>query len=637
MTLLSELRSTRTVAGGLVTQVATTLPAEAAGTLDYQVDNFFRPKEAKLTVNTAIPVTTTLTPEYDAASSLWKVTAKVATTDTGRVTLTRQEAALGRVTVVTGEGINGTAKHVKETLTYNGFNEPVRHEWTTQAPVTVYEIRGAAGGAPFVRDELGRMSSWTEINNGTTRAYAVSYDANGRLASWTKAGVGTTYSYDKDGNRTGGSGAAGADVISGVVIDAQDRMLSQSRNDGLNCTPTRAYTYTNAGALLTRTTSGNVGGCGVLIGPSAPSLGTETFAYDVAGALRQVVQPAKTIDYVHDALGRRIGKKENGVWTQRLLWDGGRIVGMRDGTKLTRTFVYASKAHVPDLIVDTAGASPKVYRIVTDWRGSVTQVVEVTAGTANPVVAQEMEYDAWGRVLRDVGTLSGANAIHPFGFAGGLYDRDTRLTRFGARDYDADAGRWTAKDPISFDGGWNLYGYCGGDPINRIDPSGLVAELEYAEPAHGDENAFWLSQEGNSAGKGIEYGLYGAGVAVAVGLGVPAAMQASGLSISGSLWTQGNLQGSTWLSLLRSGYGQVVHIGTHRLGIDALKPWVGRKIAGEMAKGQWIRHIGIGRAHIPLSGRALWIALSRWAGGRLFGVMPGANGAADTPEESECQ
>ena len=48
----------------------------------------------------------------------------------------------------------------------------------------------------------------------------------------------------------------------------------------------------------------------------------------------------------------------------------------------------------------------------------------------------------------------------PFGFAGGLYDADTKPTRFGYRDYDAYIGKWTAKDPIGFSGGdSNLYGY----------------------------------------------------------------------------------------------------------------------------------------------------------------------------------
>jgi RHS repeat-associated protein len=65
--------------------------------------------------------------------------------------------------------------------------------------------------------------------------------------------------------------------------------------------------------------------------------------------------------------------------------------------------------------------------------------------------------------------------FQPFGFAGGLYDVDTGLVRFGARDYDPHTGRWTAKDPIRFGGGdTNLYGYVVGDPVNLTDPSGTV-------------------------------------------------------------------------------------------------------------------------------------------------------------------
>jgi uncharacterized protein RhaS with RHS repeats len=46
--------------------------------------------------------------------------------------------------------------------------------------------------------------------------------------------------------------------------------------------------------------------------------------------------------------------------------------------------------------------------------------------------------------------------------------------RFGARDYDPITGRWTAKDPIGFAGGYaNLYEYVDDDPINSVDPSGL--------------------------------------------------------------------------------------------------------------------------------------------------------------------
>ncbi len=64
----------------------------------------------------------------------------------------------------------------------------------------------------------------------------------------------------------------------------------------------------------------------------------------------------------------------------------------------------------------------------------------------------------------------------PFGFAGGLYDPDTGLIRFGYRDYDPDTGRWTAKEPIFFAGGdTNLYGYVLGDPVGLTDPLGYSA------------------------------------------------------------------------------------------------------------------------------------------------------------------
>jgi RHS repeat-associated protein len=67
-----------------------------------------------------------------------------------------------------------------------------------------------------------------------------------------------------------------------------------------------------------------------------------------------------------------------------------------------------------------------------------------------------------------------------------LYDADTGLVHFGAREYDASIGRWITKDPLLFDGGQaNLYVYLDNDPINKRDPSGLKECKDYCDLGFG--------------------------------------------------------------------------------------------------------------------------------------------------------
>ena len=124
-------------------------------------------------------------------------------------------------------------------------------------------------------------------------------------------------------------------------------------------------------------------------------------------------------------------------------------------------FVYGTHVNVPELIVKGA----QTYRIVTDHLGSPRLVIN----TADGSIAQRMDFDEFGIVILDTNP-----GFQPFGFAGGLYDPQTKLVRFGARDYDAQVGRWTSKDPVRFDGlAADLYRYASDDPVNEVDPTGL--------------------------------------------------------------------------------------------------------------------------------------------------------------------
>jgi RHS repeat-associated protein len=334
-----------------------------------------------------------------------------------------------------------------ESYDYNAFGELSSYKVVTTA-ADVYSVT-------YERDALGRVVRKTETIGAeppVTTEYG--YDLAGRLADvFTGPGpcslnpcdqVGH-YEYDANGNRI--LAVRKGESVS-ATYDAQDRLLSQGA---------ATYSYTAAGELVSKT----------------DAAGTTSYGYDVLGALRKVTLSDGTlVEYIIDGTGRRVGKKVNAALERAFLYRDALAPVAElgaDGKTVTKRFIYGSRAHVPDYMVDILAA--KTYRFVTDQLGSVRLVVDVADGS----VAQRLDYDEWGRVLVDT-----APALQPFAFAGGPYDVHARFSRFGRRDYDPEIGRWTDKDPILFLGGANLYLYALADPVNVTDPDGQLPPVLWA-------------------------------------------------------------------------------------------------------------------------------------------------------------
>ena len=81
---------------------------------------------------------------------------------------------------------------------------------------------------------------------------------------------------------------------------------------------------------------------------------------------------------------------------------------------------------------------------------------------------QTQRFDAWGTTLS--GTIPQSAQ---YGYTGREPD-ETGLIYYRARYSDPAIGRFVARDPVGLQGGLNPYAYVGSNPVNLVDPLGLL-------------------------------------------------------------------------------------------------------------------------------------------------------------------
>jgi RHS repeat-associated protein len=103
----------------------------------------------------------------------------------------------------------------------------------------------------------------------------------------------------------------------------------------------------------------------------------------------------------------------------------------------------------------------------------------VALSDVNSVLVERYTYDVFGRpTIRDPNGAEIAESAfaNPYLFTGRAYDAETGLFYYRARYYDFATGRFLQPDPTGYTDGLNLYSYCGNNPFNFLDPSGLCKE-----------------------------------------------------------------------------------------------------------------------------------------------------------------
>lgn len=116
--------------------------------------------------------------------------------------------------------------------------------------------------------------------------------------------------------------------------------------------------------------------------------------------------------------------------------------------------------------------------------------------TIHSPVVQETHYDPWGLELTGLGYQREGVKENRYLYNGKelLDDHNLNLYDFGARHYDPVLGRWMTVDPMASERDWlSPYNYVQNNPLNRIDPDGMLDEYNYNMDTGNFE---WISDYG---------------------------------------------------------------------------------------------------------------------------------------------
>jgi len=120
-----------------------------------------------------------------------------------------------------------------------------------------------------------------------------------------------------------------------------------------------------------------------------------------------------------------------------------------------------------------AASTPNLYQVYADHLGAPRLITD----TRDNIVWRWDSAEPFGASAPDQNPHGAGVFVYDQRLPGQVFDAETGLFDNWHRTYDARQGRYRQSDPIGLGGGINTYGYVGGNPISRIDPSGKNALL----------------------------------------------------------------------------------------------------------------------------------------------------------------
>ncbi|MEZ4527771.1 MAG: RHS repeat-associated core domain-containing protein [Desulfobacterales bacterium] len=289
---------------------------------------------------------------------------------------------------------------------------------------------------------FGPVSAMTMGNLPVTRTFDQRYQVSGIAAGTV---MNRTYTHDGAGNVKSISGITKPPVASGTTDYSIPS--GSSRLSGSTGKTAKTYTYDNAGKIT--------------------SDGVRTFTYNQNGQLIRVTAGASVIaEYAYDGFSRRVKKTAEGRTVLYHYDYDGNLISETDGEgSPLRDYVYL---YGQPVAMKLYGEQAGWYYFLNDHLGTPQKVVN-----ASGAVVWEAGYMPFGEARVLV-----ADVVNNLRFPSQYFDAETGLHYNWHRYYDPDTGRYLTPAPIGLEGGMNLYAYVDGNPVNWVDPYGLIAGVD---------------------------------------------------------------------------------------------------------------------------------------------------------------